>query len=173
MTEGTKFATTMELANLLQIHQFSVSRIFGEAYSHRRMGVQNSGPKCYSLPKVAQTVSEASGFTIGPHQLADLIDRQEALSLLEELGKPRSYSTWTYWRRKEIGPRCVMIGWSERYFRSEVIKWADQLSATTHGFVRGQRPDVKRSQQDGPNAPSQICQGDEGGSVHFSLSEAV
>lgn len=125
-------ANTQEVAQLLQVHDFTVGKLYRSAF------VRTSNPgatKWYSLECLAKLVGEASGCSVSVGDLYEMISPDQALELLEELGKPRSRSSMNYWRKQGIGPRVIKVGSLVRYIRSEVAEWAKELSPSARGFA--------------------------------------
>lgn len=166
MAEVTdELVNTLELARMLKIHQFTVGKMFWLAYRDRVK--QQACYKRYSLARVAELISEVSGFTVEPDDLRDLVKRDEGIQILADQGKPRCVRSWLYWQRHEIGPRPIRIGSAIRYVRSEIIEWADQLSANP---ARGRVLGVTAAQgfiANGPNAANSSAIG-AGGVGHLS-----
>lgn len=123
-----KLATTTELAALVQVHPFTVSKLFGPA----RFGRRYNGV-VYELHHVAKIISEASGHEITAADLPKLIKRQQAMSLLTDAGAGRSLRTWCYWADDGIGPRVLKVGERVYHLTPEVLDWAYQLRHCRRG----------------------------------------
>lgn len=124
--------TTRQLADMLSIHEYSVSKLCGAAFVSRADAYSD---KYYSLKIVAETASQASGFKVRKHHLHGLLTGEEAVQLLTELGKPRKRATLNYWMR--IGYiHVVRIGTGLRFLRSEIVSMADQLPVTLRQRIR-------------------------------------
>ena len=139
------------------------------AYKGRRKARVSS--KLYSLSRVAELISEVSGVTVEPDELRDLVNRNDAMELLDDLGKPRCLGTWMYWQRIGVGPRTVRLGTASRYVRADVVAWAQELSADPNKYIKFQRPD-EQSADSGAVVGNAASPGDEGGGSTFSLSSS-
>ncbi len=169
IAEG-EFLTTRELGGMLNIHEFSIGRIFKQAYAGRR-AVRYYSDKMYDPVRVAEMISKTSQFTIHPQQLPELIKRVQAMRMLEDAGHGRSIRTWVYWARAEVGPRPVYIKSSVYYLRSDVIAWTKYLAALPNTGKRVAWSAKRWCAESGPNVEVTTTSGDGGGAVHFSLSE--
>lgn len=123
--------------------------------------------------QLAQSIKATSGAELTPEQASELITRKQAMHVLDELGKGRSTGTWARWAEMSIGPPAYYAGRNAYYRRSHVVEWAKQIPESREARQRRRglpRHKAQKPQQIGPNADFQKMLGDEGGSLHFSLS---
>ena len=125
-----KLATTTEVACILGIHPFRISKLFGAAQCGRRFnGV------VYDLHQIAELISEFAGFQVAAADLPKLISRKSAIALLNDLGEGRTARTWSTWAEDGDGPRPIKIGGRIFYLRSDVLDWGYQLKQCRRGYV--------------------------------------
>jgi len=175
--------TTQTIAELLHLHDYTVSKMFGHAYVRNRLQLHSS-PKLYSLQKVAEILTQTNGYKIEPKHLYELILRGEGIKIMDAAGAFRSPSSWRYWQRHGIGPRPVKVGSMYRYIRSEVEAWAKYLAANPRPkHDRGANPCADRSAPPSadPSEPERVrsrrrqsrVRGPRGGAVQSSRSRGV
>jgi hypothetical protein len=170
-------ASTAELAGMLALHPFTIGKIFPTACLG--WASQWCPHKVYSLAKVAEQVSAASGFTVEPAHLLELVTRTKAIALLKEHCRGRAPRTWSYWADHGIGPRIVRVGGCIRYIRDDVIACGQCMGTYRRRLTEWDMQRMRRAvaptvapkvtaARSGPNARYSQVTGDAGGAVQSS-----
>lgn len=126
MTETIE-VTTQEVAEFLQIHDFTVGKLYSPAFAGYRTG-SSAANKLYNLEWIAELIGEESGHKVEVRDLYQLVTQPDAVRMLAEHGVKRCASSFAHWRKHDVGPRAIKVGAHTRYVRSDLIEWAGLLA---------------------------------------------
>jgi hypothetical protein len=167
MSDAKHYLNTKELGQLVGLHPYRVSGVFGAALVGRR------GPaKIYALQQCAAIIAKASGHPISPNLIGELIPRSEAMKMLAAVDRGRCRRTWCYWQDNNVGPTPYRLGGRIKYLRHQVYAWVEYMSALPDRSTAIDWATTKLAlhSEKVPMAESSAALGLVGGSLHFSCS---